>query len=94
MEMVIGVFVLAAWNVVAGVIDATDDRLGFSSPLREGSGSHPNRRSARYSQRRALQDRGFNPTAPEPRIRRALHLNWSSAVPRPLNIPTITRLSR
>jgi hypothetical protein len=89
MEMVIGVFVLAAWNIVAGVIDATDDRLGFSSPFQEGSGSRPNRRSARYSQRRALQD-----TEPEPRIRRALHLNWSSAVPRPLNIPTITRLSR
>jgi hypothetical protein len=84
MEVVIGVLVFAAWNIVAGVIDATDERLGLSSS------SRPNRRSARYFRRWTLRDLG----PLEAKIRREPHLNWSSAVPRPLNIPTITRLSR
>jgi hypothetical protein len=94
MEIVLGVLALAAWNIVAGVIDATDDRLGLSSSYPEGSGSRPNRRSARYSRRCALQGGVFNPTVPEAKIRREPPLIWSSAVPRPLNIPTVTRLSR
>jgi hypothetical protein len=92
MEIVIGLLIVAAWNIAAGVIDATDDRLASSS--QERSGSRSTRRSARYSRRRASQDRGLYPTAPEPKMRREPRLNWSSALPRPLNTPTVTRLSR
>jgi hypothetical protein len=82
MEIMIGLLIVAAWNIAAGVIDATDDRLGLAS----------SRPSPRYSRRRALPEPG--PTAPEPKLGREPRLIWSSALPRPLSIPAVMRLSR
>ena len=94
MEIIIGLLIVAAWNIVGGVIDATDDRLGFSPLSQERSGPNPARRSANYSRKWATQDGGFQSTAFEAETRREPRLYYSNPLPRPQNIPTVVRLSR